>query len=158
MPIGTVLNFFVKGVKPLWEDPACKQGGRFNIRLPKTHTSKYWEDLLMAMIGEQFSVENEVLGCVLSTKPNGDGISVWHRHANDEKIVSKLKEDISSFVNVQMDNLKFDHESFQDLINQPKPQGGTFRGRGGYVRGRGRGGYHRQPRTETDDDGWERNA
>ena len=87
MPIGTILNVFVDGVKPLWEDPACKDGGRFNIRLPKTHTSKYWEDLLLAMIGEQFTLEGEVLGLVLSTKLNSDSISVWHRNANDAKIV-----------------------------------------------------------------------
>ena len=87
MPIGTILNVFVDGVKPLWEDPACKDGGRFNIRLPKTHTSKYWEDLLLAMIGEQFTLEGEVLGLVLSTKLNSDWISVWHRNANDAKIV-----------------------------------------------------------------------
>jgi hypothetical protein len=52
MPIGTVLHFFVAGVKPLWEDPQCKDGLRITLRLPKTHTAKYWEDLLFAMIGE----------------------------------------------------------------------------------------------------------
>lgn len=56
MPMGTVLNVFVDGVKPVWEDPACKEGGRFSLRVPKTHTSKFWEDLLLAMIGEQFSL------------------------------------------------------------------------------------------------------
>jgi len=52
MPIGTVLNVFIKGVKPLWEDPSCAEGGRLSLHVPKSHTSKYWEDLLMAMIGE----------------------------------------------------------------------------------------------------------
>jgi hypothetical protein len=52
MPIGTLLHFFVAGVQPLWEDPAFKDGGRFTLKVPKTHTSKYWEDLLLAMIGE----------------------------------------------------------------------------------------------------------
>ena len=56
MPMGTVLNVFVDGVKPVCEDPACKDGGRFSLRVPKTHTSKFWEDLLLAMIGEQFSL------------------------------------------------------------------------------------------------------
>ena len=86
MPIGAVLNFFVDGVKPLWEDPACKEGGRITLRLPKTHTSKYWEDLLVAMIGEQFTAPNEVLGLVLSTKFNNDTISVWHRHSSPQVV------------------------------------------------------------------------
>ena len=113
MPIGTVLNVFVAGVKPLWEDEACKDGGRFNIRLPKTHTSKYWEDLLLAMIGEQFTLADEVLGIVLSTKLNSDSISVWFRHASDEKIVQQVREDITKFVNVaQETGIKFDNEVF----------------------------------------------
>ena len=74
MPIGTVLNVFINNVKPLWEDPACKDGGRFTLRVPKTHSAKYWEDLLMAMIGEQFTIADQVLGLVLSTKYNGDSI------------------------------------------------------------------------------------
>ena len=74
MPIGTVLNVFINNVKPLWEDLACKDGGRFTLRVPKTHSAKYWEDLLMAMIGEQFTIADQVLGLVLSTKYNGDSI------------------------------------------------------------------------------------
>ena len=45
---------FKEGIKPLWEDEHCKDGGRFQIRVPKTHGSKFWENLLLAMIGEQF--------------------------------------------------------------------------------------------------------
>jgi len=52
MPLGTFIHFFIDGVKPLWEDPACKDGGRWSIRSPKTHSAKFWEDLLLAMVGE----------------------------------------------------------------------------------------------------------
>lgn len=86
MPLGTLLHYFVAGVKPLWEDPACKDGARITLRLPKTHSAKYWEDLLFAMIGEQFSLENEVLGLVLSTKFNNDLIALWMRHSDAAKI------------------------------------------------------------------------
>jgi len=36
----------------MWEDENCADGGSWSLRIPKTHTNKYWEDLLMAMIGE----------------------------------------------------------------------------------------------------------
>lgn len=52
MPIGTFLHFFIDGVKPLWEDDACKDGGRWTIKLPKSHTAKYWEELLLGLVGE----------------------------------------------------------------------------------------------------------
>ena len=66
-----------------------KKGGRFTIRTPKTHTAKYWEDLLLAMIGEQFEdiPSGEVLGLVMSLKYNNDTISVWHRTATDKKVI-----------------------------------------------------------------------
>ena len=83
MPLGTILHYFVSGVKPLWEDPACKEGARITLRLPKTHTAKYWEDLLFAMLGEQFSIADEILGMVLSTKFSGDSIAVWMRHSDE---------------------------------------------------------------------------
>lgn len=119
MPMGTVLNVFVEGVKPVWEDPACKEGGRFSLRVPKTHTSKFWEDLLLAMIGEQFSMEREVLGLVLSTKFNGDSIAVWYRHSKPE-VIESLRADIKRFVpaigdeNVQV---KLDHEVFAEVLS-----------------------------------------
>jgi len=88
MPLGTFLHFFIDGVKPLWEDPACKQGGRWTIRTPKTHTAKYWEDLLLAMVGEQFEgvEDGEVLGLVMSLKFNNDTVSVWYRNATDKDV------------------------------------------------------------------------
>ena len=97
MPLGTILHYFVSGVKPLWEDPACKEGARITLRLPKTHTAKYWEDLLFSMLGEQFSIADEILGMVLSTKFSGDSIAVWMRHS-DEKTIASVKSDFCRFV------------------------------------------------------------
>jgi len=54
----------------MWEDEHCKDGGRWVFRVPKTHTNKYWEDLVLAVLGEQFSVENEINGLVISLRPN----------------------------------------------------------------------------------------
>lgn len=84
-------------MKPLWEDVNCKNGGRFTIRTPKTHTAKYWEDLLLAMIGEQFEdiPSGEVLGLVMSLKYNNDTISVWHRTAADKKVIDKMRAAIT---------------------------------------------------------------
>ena len=52
----------------MWEDETCKEGGRWVIKIPKAHTNKVWEDLVYAMLGEQFTQENEVLGLVLGIK------------------------------------------------------------------------------------------
>ena len=92
---------FIEGVKPLWEDPNCADGGRWTIRTPKTHSAKFWEDILLAMVGEQLDVPSgEVLGLVLSTKYSGDTISVWHRTASNPEIVASLKASIESVLDM----------------------------------------------------------
>ena len=52
MPYGTNLHVFVQGIKPVWEDPQLTNGARYTLKIAKSHSSKYWEDLLLAMIGE----------------------------------------------------------------------------------------------------------
>lgn len=56
------------GVKPMWEDEANKNGGRWVIRVNKGFSNKLWEDLILAMIGEQFECENEIHGIVISLR------------------------------------------------------------------------------------------
>jgi len=56
----------------MWEDPNFVDGGRFVIKTNKTHTNRFWEDLVIAYLGEQFQDEKEVLGLVISIKPSFD--------------------------------------------------------------------------------------
>ena len=58
----------------------CKDGGRWTIKVPKTHSNLFWENLSLAMIGEQFRCENEVMGIVISLKSHLDTISFWNKH------------------------------------------------------------------------------
>ena len=38
------------------QDPVNAQGGKWIVRVPKAQTSRLWEDLLFAVIGDQVSV------------------------------------------------------------------------------------------------------
>ena len=76
-------HFFREHIKPMWEDPANKAGGKFMLRMRKGLASRYWEDLLLAFIGEQFGVGDELCGIGVSIRYNEDVISVWHRDAAD---------------------------------------------------------------------------
>ena len=75
----------------MWEDEANKNGGRWTLRVSKGYANKLWEDLILAMIGEQFSLENEINGIVLSIRNMGDQISIWIRNGNNKEIVEKIK-------------------------------------------------------------------
>jgi len=82
-------HLFRKGVKPMWEHEANSAGGKWIVRLRKGLASRYWEDLVLALIGGQFDVGNEVCGVVLSVRFNEDILSVWTRTSSD--LEAKLK-------------------------------------------------------------------
>ena len=71
------------------------------------------------MLGEQFSIENEVLGLVLSTKFSGDSIAIWMRHS-DSNTIATLKGDLRRIVLIDENTMKLDHEIFQEVLSQPK--------------------------------------
>ncbi|XP_046806061.1 eukaryotic translation initiation factor 4E type 2 [Lucilia cuprina] len=62
------LSLFKQGIKPMWEDPANSKGGQWVIRLRKNQIDRAWENVCMAMLGEQFLVGDEICGVVLTTK------------------------------------------------------------------------------------------
>jgi translation initiation factor 4E len=135
----------------MWEDEQCKDGGRFVLRLPKSHTNKYWEDLVLHMIGEQFSVANELLGIQLSLRPHEDTISIWTKNAQEKSKVEKLQTEVQALLPVE-EGMKFKYEVFSEVANQEKEpkeerehkqwsreEGGFQRGGRGGRGGRGRG-------------------
>ncbi len=51
----TVVDYawFTDPIEPLWEDEANRSGGKWILRLKKGFSPRYWEGLLLAMVGEQ---------------------------------------------------------------------------------------------------------
>jgi translation initiation factor 4E len=47
----TDYHLFKDGIKPTWEDPQNQKGGKWMVRLKKGLASRYWEDLILAIIG-----------------------------------------------------------------------------------------------------------
>lgn len=90
------------------------------IRTPKEVTTKFWEDLVLALVGDQFDVaKGEVLGLVLSVKYNNDTVSVWHRTASDPSVVSALKASIESKLDLQ-EGMALEYENFKQAMNAPR--------------------------------------
>lgn len=71
-------HLFKKGIRPIWEDEENRKGGKFVVRLRKGVADRYWEDLLLALIGEQFGeLGEEICGAVVSVRNGEDIISIW---------------------------------------------------------------------------------
>lgn len=108
------------------------QGGKWILRLKKGVADRIWEDIVLAIIGDQFNdcenangdedkgkqegTESQICGCTLSVRQNEDILSVWTRET-DPKINAKIKETIRRVLNLPQNTVmeyKSNNESMQD--------------------------------------------
>ena len=100
-PNGTDYYIFKEGIKPMWEDPANEQGGNWSIRAKKVISSRYWEQLMFALIGEQFDPCSEVCGASISVRYQEDVISLWVRTAENEDAVQRIRDKLKALLEVR---------------------------------------------------------
>lgn len=90
LPLVSDYHIFKKGIRPIWEDDDNKKGGKWIVRLKKGVADRYWEELVFAIIGDQFAeASEEVCGAVLSVRNGEDILSIWTR--NDGGRVLKIR-------------------------------------------------------------------
>ena len=82
------------------QDDANKRGGKVVLRMPKGLADRCWEAVMLGMIGEQFNVGGDLCGVVLSVRGNEDIISVWHRTADDQRIVAKIQQALRALLSL----------------------------------------------------------
>ncbi|EQC40175.1 translation initiation factor 4E [Saprolegnia diclina VS20] len=100
LPNTTDYHLFKTGIKPMWEDAANRRGGKWMIRIRKGVSSRYWEDLVLAIIGEQFDVGNEICGAVMSIRYNEDIISLWNRNADNNEACYRIRDTMRKLLNL----------------------------------------------------------
>ncbi|CAJ0934436.1 unnamed protein product, partial [Mesorhabditis belari] len=94
------LHFFKKGIKPVWEADDNKKGGKWILRIKKGLCSRIWENLLLAMIGEQFLVADEICGAVCSVRNQEDIVSLWNRTADDPGVRNRIRDSLRRVLNL----------------------------------------------------------
>ncbi|XP_044499688.1 eukaryotic translation initiation factor NCBP isoform X1 [Mangifera indica] len=95
LPSPTDLHLFKDGIRPLWEDSANCNGGKWIIRFKKVVSARFWEDLVLALVGDQLDYGDNICGAVLSIRFNEDILSVWNRNASDhQQAVMALRDSI----------------------------------------------------------------
>ncbi|XP_072905084.1 eukaryotic translation initiation factor 4E type 2-like isoform X1 [Hemitrygon akajei] len=93
-------HLFKEGIKPMWEDEANKNGGKWIIRLRKGLASRFWENIILAMLGEQFMVGEEICGVVVSIRFQEDIISVWNKTASDQATTARIRDTLRRVLNL----------------------------------------------------------
>ncbi|ELR18705.1 Eukaryotic initiation factor 4E [Acanthamoeba castellanii str. Neff] len=115
LPNTSDYHLFKEGIKPMWEDDANKRGGKWIIRLKKGLATKYWEDLLLAIVGEQFQVGDEICGIVCSIRFNEDILSVWNKSADNKQARLKIHETLKTVLNLPP-NTPMEYKCHDDSI------------------------------------------
>ncbi|KAJ0408127.1 hypothetical protein P43SY_002097 [Pythium insidiosum] len=119
-------HLFKTGIKPMWEDPANRKGGKWMVRVRKGIASRYWEDLVLAIIGEQFDVGNEICGAVVSIRYTEDVISLWNRNADNNEACYRIRDTMRKVLNlpqfVALEYRRHD-QSLNDQSGQQRNQG-----------------------------------
>ncbi|TRY67129.1 hypothetical protein TCAL_07216 [Tigriopus californicus] len=93
-------HLFKEGIKPMWEDEVNRYGGKWIVRLRKGLASRCWENLILAMLGEQFMVGDEVCGAVVSIRSHEDILSIWNRSASDSAATSRIRDTFRRVLNL----------------------------------------------------------
>ncbi|KAJ3005182.1 Eukaryotic translation initiation factor 4E type 2 [Thoreauomyces humboldtii] len=83
-------HLFKQGTQPIWEDNL--NGGKWIVRLKKGLASRYWESLVMAMVGDQFDVGGEICGAVISIRHNEDILSLWNMSADQGRVNLRIRD------------------------------------------------------------------
>jgi len=132
---------FHDGVRrPVWEDPVNISGGKWIIRLKKGVADRVFEDLILAVLGDQFDqcrqteengdvVNNwedgsdsvaelpEICGCTISVRQSEDIISLWNRMDGDIKVRERIRDTLRKVLNLPPSTImeyKSNNDSMQD--------------------------------------------
>ncbi|KAI6899942.1 IF4E-domain-containing protein [Hortaea werneckii] len=102
LPTVSDYHLFKEGIRPVWEDEENKQGGKWTMRLKKGVADRYWEELLLALVGDQFAeASEEVCGAVVSVRSGEDVFSIWTKNDGGRNV--KIRETIKRVLNLPAD-------------------------------------------------------
>lgn len=108
-------HLFKQGVRPVWEDQVNINGGKWIVRLKKGIATRLWENLVIAVIGDQFDVGSEICGAVLSIRSSEDILSLWNRSAHEGRINLKIRDTMKRVLNLPPETI-MEYKTHNDAL------------------------------------------
>ncbi|CAD7670507.1 unnamed protein product [Nyctereutes procyonoides] len=97
-------HLFKEGIKPMWEDDGL--------------ASHCWENLILAMLGEQFMVGEEICGAVVSVRFQEDIISTWNKTASDQATTARIQDMLWQVLNPPPNTI-LEYKTHTDSMEMP---------------------------------------
>jgi len=117
LSFGSDYYMFKEGIQPMWEDKSNRDGGRWLINVDKGRRNelldRYWLELLLAMVGEQFDeFGDQICGAVVNIRNKGDKISLWTRDAANDEANRRIGTILKTKIGMVVENIFY--ESHRD--------------------------------------------
>ncbi|KAH8395641.1 hypothetical protein KR222_005075 [Zaprionus bogoriensis] len=106
--LGSDYSLFKKTIRPMWEDAANKQGGRWVITLNKSSKNdldNLWLDVLLCLIGEAFDHSDQICGAVVNIRGKSNKISIWTANGNNEEAALEIGHKLREALRLGRQNL-----------------------------------------------------
>jgi translation initiation factor 4E len=115
-------HLFKSGIKPMWEDEANTNGGKWVLMMKNNPTllekwvltmknnptllDRSWSWLTMALVGEELEEGDEICGAVVSLRSKVDRIQVWTRSKDDVERLNSIGKKLVKLLDVgEADNI-----------------------------------------------------
>ncbi|KAJ2161279.1 eukaryotic translation initiation factor 4E [Coemansia sp. RSA 552] len=99
LPNGSNFHMFRKDIRPMWEDKANANGGKWNCVFQRSigeKVNEHWMHTLLACIGETFDASSEVCGAVFSNRKSCFRIAIWTRDASNKEACEQIGQHLKS--------------------------------------------------------------
>ncbi|EJD43457.1 translation initiation factor eIF4e [Auricularia subglabra TFB-10046 SS5] len=116
-------HLFKKGIKPMWEDTANANGGRWVLTMRNNPQllDRCWNWLVFALIGEDLDDGDEICGAVVSLRSKQDRIQLWIRGKEDVEKINSIGKKLVKLLEVsEADGIGLEFQYNTD--DRPPPQ------------------------------------
>ncbi|CAB4378127.1 unnamed protein product [Rhizophagus irregularis] len=102
LDMNTNFHIFKDKIKPMWEDPANANGGKWVISMKSPQLlDRCWSWLVYALVGEELDENDDICGAVMSRRARGDRIAVWVRDKDNVPVINGIGRRLLKILDLQ---------------------------------------------------------
>ncbi|KAK3836325.1 MAG: translation initiation factor eIF 4e-like domain-containing protein [Linnemannia gamsii] len=104
-------HLFKDGIKPMWEDPANANGGRWIVTLLTKNPDlldRCWMELAYALVGEQLDIGDDICGAVLSRRTKADRLAVWVRDKDNVDAINGIGKRLVKLLDLRKETISME--------------------------------------------------
>ncbi|ORZ05905.1 hypothetical protein BCR41DRAFT_374244 [Lobosporangium transversale] len=118
-------HLFKDGIKPMWEDPANANGGRWIVTLLNKNAElldRCWMEMAYALVGEQLDAGDDICGAVLSRRIKADRLAVWVRDKENVEAINGIGKRLIQILDLAKERITLEFQITTDTRSSGPPK------------------------------------